>query len=67
MDGLDEDGWDEALKYLDACGPGFHLQIARTTSVERDLARSSLLSQGSDLSTLLMEDSHKEPVGPLPP
>lgn len=23
----DEDGWDEALGYADACGPGWHLQV----------------------------------------
>ncbi|KAK9843420.1 hypothetical protein WJX81_001473 [Elliptochloris bilobata] len=53
----DEDGWDEALGYLDACGPGWHLQIARTTSEEFNLSSSSLVSTGSGLSTVLLGDS----------
>ena len=53
----DEDGWDEALGYLDACGPGWHLQIARTKSEDFNLSSSSLLSTGSGLSTVLLGDS----------
>ena len=62
MDGEDEDGWDEALGYLDACGPGFHLQIARTASADKNLVSSSVVSNGSDLSNLLIDDSQKEKV-----
>ena len=55
----DEDGWDEALGYLDACGPGWHLQIARTKSED-----FNLLSTGSGLSTVLLGDSarHERPL-----
>ena len=53
----DEDGWDEALGYLDACGPGWHLQIARTKSEDFNLSSSSLLSTGSGVSTVLLGDS----------
>ena len=62
MDGEDEDGWDEALGYLDACGPGFHLQIARTASADKNLVSSSVVSNGSDLSNLLIDESQKEKV-----
>ena len=48
----DEDGWDEALGYMDACGPGWHLQIARTTS-DDGLANESLKS----LSNCMLSDS----------
>ncbi len=48
----DEDGWDEALGYMDACGPGWHLQIARTTS-DDGLANESLRS----LSNCMLSDS----------
>ncbi|KAK9824568.1 hypothetical protein WJX72_011385 [[Myrmecia] bisecta] len=58
-EGDDDDGWDAALGYLDACGPGWHLQIARTTSVDKNLGYS-LVSHGSDLSTLLLEESQRE-------
>ena len=57
-----EEEWDDALGYLDACGPGFNL-IARTSSefAERGLNRQqSLLSQDSagskSLNSLLMDD-----------
>ena len=48
----DEDGWDEALGYMDACGPGWNLQIARTTS-DDGLANESLRS----LSNCMLGDS----------
>ncbi|CAL8467141.1 g6677 [Coccomyxa elongata] len=54
----DEDGWDEALGYMDACGPGWHLQIARTTS-DDGLANSSLISHASGLSTCFLGDSQR--------
>lgn len=67
MDGDDDDGWDTALGYLDACGPGFHLQIARTTSIENNLANSSIRSSTSDLGTnILLDESQKEKVQPIP-
>lgn len=57
-----EEEWDDALGYLDACGPGFNL-IARTSSefAEPRLNRTqSLLSQESggskSLNSLLMDD-----------
>lgn len=57
-----EEEWDNALGYLDACGPGFNL-IARTSSefAEPHLNRTqSLLSQDSagskSLTSLLMDD-----------
>ena len=58
-----EEEWDDALGYLDACGPGFNL-IARTSSEfaeVRGLNRTqSLLSQDSagskSLNSLLMDD-----------
>lgn len=57
-----EEEWDDALGYLDACGPGFNL-IARTSSefAERGLnGQQSLLSQDSaeskSLNSLLMDD-----------
>ena len=57
-----EEEWDDALGYLDACGPGFNL-IARTSSefAEPRLNRQqSLLSQDSagskSLNSLLMDD-----------
>lgn len=57
-----EEEWDDALKYLEACGPGFNL-IARTSSEfgpESRLARThSLVSQDSgskSLNTLLLDD-----------
>lgn len=72
-----EEEWDDALGYLDACGPGFNL-IARTSSefAEPYLNRTqSLLSQDSgvskSLNSLLMDDySLKEvllhsPIGTL--
>ena len=52
MQAGDEDGWDEALGYMDACGPGWHLQIARTTS-DDGLANESLRS----LSNCMLSDS----------
>lgn len=61
MDGDDEDGWDTALGYLDACGPGYHLQIARTTSMDKHLGASMKSSSGS-LGNFLMDDSQKEKV-----
>ncbi|EIE26801.1 hypothetical protein COCSUDRAFT_59309 [Coccomyxa subellipsoidea C-169] len=54
----DEDGWDEALGYMDACGPGWHLQIARTTS-DDGLANSSLISHASGLSNCFLGDSQR--------
>ena len=64
LDVEDEDGWDDALGYLDACGPGVQHQIARTTSLERTLTSSSLLSNGSETSQLFADDSHKDKVMP---
>lgn len=54
----DEDGWDEALGYMEACGPGWHLQIARTTS-DDGLANSSLISHASGLSNCFLGDSQR--------
>lgn len=62
LDGDDEDGWETALGYLEACGPGYHLQMARTTSLEKTLTSSSLLSENSDYGNFLMDDSQKEKV-----
>jgi len=67
MEGDDEDGWDDALGYLDACGPGVQHQIARTTSMEQNLAGdSSVASNASEMSQLLVDESQKEKV-PSPP
>lgn len=59
----DQEEWDDALGYLDACGPGFNL-IARTSSEFGNDARlprtTSLVSQdsvGKSLNSLLMDDS----------
>ncbi len=62
LDVEDEDGWDDALGYLEACGPGVQHQIARTNSLERTLTSSSLLSNGSDASQFLVDDSQKDKV-----
>ena len=62
LDVEDDDGWDDALGYLEACGPGVQHQIARTTSLERTLTSSSLLSNGSEASQFLVDDSHKDKV-----
>ena len=56
----DEDGWDEALSYMDACGPGWHLQIARTTS-DDGLANESLKS----LSNCMLSDSTRSVSKPM--
>ncbi|DBB07477.1 TPA: hypothetical protein ACH3X3_008948 [Trebouxia sp. C0006] len=65
----EQEEWDDALGYLDACGPGFNM-IARTSSEFGNEARlprtTSLLSQDSvskSLNSLLLEDgsySHRE-------
>ena len=55
----DEDGWDEALGYMDACGPGWHLQIARTTS-DDGLANESLRR----LSNCMLSDSTRSVSNP---
>ena len=62
MDMEDEDGWDDALGYLEACGPGVQHQIARTTSLERTLTSSSLMSNGSEASQFLVDESQKDKV-----
>lgn len=58
----EQEEWDDALGYLDACGPGFNM-IARTSSEFGNEARlprtTSLLSQDSvskSLNSLLLED-----------
>jgi hypothetical protein len=61
----DSDGWDDALGYMDACGPGWHLQIARTTS-DDGLANGSLISHASGLSTCLLGESHPRSVRARP-
>lgn len=67
MEGDDDDGWDDALGYLDACGPGVQHQIARTTSMEQNLAgASSMASNASDMS-LMVDESQKDKVTPPPP
>ena len=58
----DEDGWDEALGYMDACGPGWHLQIARTTSDDGLANTGSLISHPSGLSTCFLGDSQPRSV-----
>lgn len=49
-----EEEWDDALGYLDACGPGFNL-IARTSSEfgENHAKNHSLVSQDSGVSKSL--------------
>lgn len=49
-----EEEWDDALGYLDACGPGFNL-IARTSSEfgENHSKNHSLVSQDSGVSKSL--------------
>ena len=49
-----EEEWDDALGYLDACGPGFNL-IARTSSEfsEHHARNHSLVSQDSGVSKSL--------------
>ncbi|KAK9804125.1 hypothetical protein WJX73_001714 [Symbiochloris irregularis] len=53
------DAWDEALGFLDACGPVSRGYIGRTVSTEQNLGQS-LRSQGSGLSTanMLEESQH---------
>ena len=41
-----------ACRYMDACGAGYHLQIARTTSVDKSLGHSIMGS-----SQMLLDDS----------
>lgn len=41
---------------MDACGPGWHLQIARTTS-DDGLANGSLISHSGGLSNCFLADS----------
>ena len=60
MDGGDEDGWEDALGYLDACGPGVHLQIGRLSSDKRS---NSLRSIGSGGMGVLFDDSLRDKVG----
>lgn len=62
LDDEDEDGWDDALGYLDACGPGIQHQIARTTSLENNLGASSLKSNGSETVQFSVDDSQKDKV-----
>lgn len=50
----DEDTWDAALGYLDACGGGYRLQIARTASMDNPLEHSVMGSS----QLLLEEDSY---------
>lgn len=66
MDGGDEDGWEDALGYLDACGPGVHLQIGRLSSDKRS---NSLRSIGSGGMGVLFDDSLRDKVDhrPCPP
>ena len=59
MDGDDEDGWEDALRHLDACGPGVHLQIGRTSSDRRE---GSLKSTSSGGLGVLFDDSLRDKV-----
>lgn len=48
--------------YLDAVGPGIHLQIGRTVSVDKTLGKASLYRDGS-ASFMLESDSLQDEVG----
>lgn len=61
LTGDEDGGWDDALRYLNACGPGFHLQIARTVSTDQTLG-ASMVSQGSGISTALLADESQRGV-----
>lgn len=61
MDGDDEDGWEDALGYLDACGPGVHLQIGRMSS---DKQSGSLVSTSSGGFGILLDESQRDHVCP---
>lgn len=56
----DEDTWDEALGYLDACGGGYRLQIGRTASMDKPLEHSVMGS-----SQLLLDDDSYTAHGSL--
>lgn len=62
--GDEEDGWDEALGYLGACGTGINLQIGRTVSVDKGLGKTSLHRDGS-VSFMLDGDDSQHDEGPL--
>lgn len=64
LDGDGDDGWDDALGYLEACGPGVQHQIARTTSLEQTLASASLASNGSEAAHFLVDNSQRDKVVP---
>lgn len=53
--------WDEALGYLDACGPGVNL-IARTSSELPGTRWGSLISQGSGTLNSWLEESTSSDV-----
>ena len=53
--------WDEALGYLDACGPGVNL-IARTSSELPGTRWGSLISQGSGTQNSWLEESNSSDV-----
>lgn len=55
----EQDNWDEALGFLDACGPVSRGHIARTVSAEHGLG-ASLRSHGSGLSGGWLEESQRE-------
>lgn len=61
----DPDTWDEALGFLDACGPVSRGHIARTVSTEHNLGQS-LHSHGSGLSSGFLEESQREVASSSP-
>lgn len=62
----EQDNWDEALGFLDACGPVSRGHIARTVSAEHGLG-ASLRSHGSGLSGGWLEESQREVGNPVEP
>lgn len=49
QDGNDEE-WDEALRYLHACGNGWNFQLGRTSSLDKSLPASLTLGQSLNFS-----------------